>query len=297
MKVLLVFLFLIVGPFLVDPNSKKDLPVIAGYDLTKPDLYLTLPDTLREISGLSIIDEETIACIQDENGIVFFYDILKHKIKRQFTFGTNGDYEGITLVNNILYILRSDGVLFEINNYKSPKPQIKQYLTGIPAMNNEGLCYDQEHNRLLIGCKGKINKDTYYKDKRFIYEFNLETKKLNQKPLINFNLTAITKYAKEHQIKLPKRTTKNGKVIELGFKVNTSEIAIHPITKQMFLLSATDHCLFIFNLNGTLEHIEQMNTNLFNKAEGISFFKNGDMIVSNEAQTKKPTLLRFNYNH
>ena len=288
MKLFLSSLFLFVSFFFTAQNQ-------ASYDLSKPDLKLTLPDTLREISGLTIIDDHTIACIQDENGIVFFYDIAKNKVKRQFTFATNGDYEGIALAKDVLYILRSDGVLFEIDNFTSKKPQTKQYFTGIPAMNNEGLCYDKEHNRLLIGCKGKINKDQFNKDKRFIYEFNLETKTLNKTPLMTYTQAMVNQFAKEHGIKFHSKVTKNGKIVEHGFKVNTSEITIHPKTGQLYMLSASDHCLLLFNLNGTLEGIEQLNPLLFNKAEGISFFENGDMLISNEGQSKKPTLLRFNY--
>src|SRR6185503_8042893 len=61
-------------------NSSK----ITGYDLTKPDNTLTLPDTLREVSGLTHIDASTIACIQDENGILFIYDVINNRIKKQY---------------------------------------------------------------------------------------------------------------------------------------------------------------------------------------------------------------------
>jgi hypothetical protein len=48
-------------------------------------------------------------------------------------------------------------------------------------------------------------------------------------------------------------------------------------------------------MNSDLEHVEQLNPALFNKAEGITFLENGDMLISNEGQSKKPTVLRFNY--
>src|SRR5690349_937816 len=82
-----------------------------GYDLNKPKSTFILPDTLREISGITRIDDNTIACIQDENGILFIYDITKNSIKEQYKFNIDGDYEGITRVNNSIYILQSDGVL------------------------------------------------------------------------------------------------------------------------------------------------------------------------------------------
>ncbi len=267
------------------------------YDFDAPTSTLVLPTILHEISGLAIIDSTTIACIQDEDGILFLYDIKSNRIKQQHTFGLKGDYEGITKVGNALYIMRSDAVLFEINNYLSGKPKVKTYGTGVPAVNNEGLCYDSLNNRLLIGAKGKINKDAANKDKRFIYGFDLATKTLHNELVFNINLSSINTFAKKNGIVLPKRTTKNGKMIETGFKLNTSEVAIHPFTKQLYVLSANDHALFIFNMNGAIEKVVQLNSLLFNKAEGLSFFANGDMLVSNEGQMNKPTLLRFNYKY
>lgn len=281
-------LFVWTGIFLTSSNK-------IGYDFSKPTLNDELPPILHEISGLAIIDSSSIACVQDEDGILFIYNIKKHKITQQHTFGLKGDYEGITLVNDVLYVLRSDGVLFEIKDHQTKKLKVKTYSTRVPAINNEGLCYDAINNRLLIGAKGKINKDPTNKDIRLIYAFDLKTKTLNQSPAFNFNITDINLTAKMQGIHFPKKQNKKGKSIEHGFKFNTSEISIHPITHQLFVLSATEHVLFVFNKNGALEYIEQLNPLVFNKSEGLDFFQNGDLIISNEGQTHMPTLLRFNY--
>ena len=53
--------------------------------------------------------------------------------------------------------------------------------------------------------------------------------------------------------------------------------------------------MFIFDREGRIMHIEKLNPVMFNKAEGIAFFENGDMLITNEGQSKLPTLLRFNY--
>ncbi len=289
-------LFIVIGIcFSVVISSFKNRTTPLGYDFSNPQLTIILPEILREISGITIIDSTTVACIQDENGILFLYDIARNKIKQQLTFGLNGDYEGITKVKNALYILRSEGTIFEIMDYTSKKLRINEYKTGIPAINNEGLCYDKDNNRLLIGAKGKIDKNPLNKDKRFIYEFNLQKKLLNQTPLMSFNINSINLFAKKNGFVFRKKTTKDGKVTEIGLKLNTSEIAIHPITKKLYVLSGIDHCLFIFNTKGEIEHIEQLDSTLFNKAEGISFFSNGDMIITNEGQAHQPTLLKFSY--
>ena len=50
----------------------------------------------------------------------YLFTILKNiKLLINISLVLKGDYEGITIVNDLLYILRSDGVLFEIKDYQS----------------------------------------------------------------------------------------------------------------------------------------------------------------------------------
>lgn len=275
------------------PNTEK----FTDYNLSEPDTLLVLPDVLREISGLTDIDTATVACVQDENGILFIYDILENRIITQYDFGLDGDYEGITKVGNTMYVLVSDGTLLELSDYTRPDRKLVSYVTGIPASNNEGLCHDPFNNRLLIACKGKIGKGPEFKDKRVIYGFDLQTKKLSKKPVFEFNIQAIKAFAAIKYPHLPAKTrTKKGETVtEPHIKFRTSAIGIHPISRKLYLLSASDHLFFIFNMNGDIEHIEHLEPEIFNKAEGITFLDNNDMLISNEGQNGNPTLLRFNY--
>lgn len=264
-----------------------------GYDFSRPDLALTLPDTLREISGLTVIDSTTAACIQDENGILFIYDFSANRIVRQYTFHIDGDYEGIARQGKTIFILRSDGTIFEIPDYEKTG-ELNSYVTGIPAANNEGLCPDTANNRLLIACKSKVGKGPENKNMRPVYAFDLSTHRLSAEPVFNFDLEKIIAFAEEKGIDLPVKKKKNGQeVIDLKFR--TSAIALHPRTGKLFLLSAVDHMLFIFDKEGTILHIELLDPLLYRKAEGISFLDNGDMLITNEGKDKKPTLLRLNY--
>lgn len=284
------YIFLLLGwPFAGMAQSKH------GYDFSRPDQILVLPDTLREISGLTKLDAATVACIQDENGIVFIYDVLENTLRNQFTFHLDGDYEGITRVDKTLYILRSDGNLFEISDYESADFKVEVYETGIPVSNNEGLCYDAAGNRLLIGCKSKPGKGPELKNHRVVYGFDLKDKTLSNKPVYDFDITDLRKFAQEHDIALPLKAKKNSEAQEPVIRFTTSALAIHPITHKLYLLSSTDPMLFIFDQKGKIEHIELLDKVLFNKSEGITFFDNGDLLISNEGQRKKPTLLRFNY--
>jgi hypothetical protein len=276
-------------------NNNVNNEPATGYNLNKPDATLILPDILHEISGLTIIDSTSVACIQDENGIVFIYDILKNEIKGQFNFNIEGDYEGIASVDRALYILRSDGELFEVSDFESKEFNLDFFDTGIPAKDNEGLCYDKDNNRLLIACKGKAGKVDENKDKRSIYAFDLATKTLSGKPAYDFDVDLLLKFALDNKVKLKTKKNKNDSVPEPVLKFRTSEICIHPVSKKIFLISADDHLIFIFSPNGKIEHIEHLNHKMFIQAEGLTFLENGDMFISNEGKDKKATILRFNY--
>lgn len=262
------------------------------YNLNKIEEEITLDKILKEISGMTLIDNSTIGCIQDEKGIIFTYDLRIKKITNQYNFNIDGDYEGLARVKKDIYVLRSDGTIFRISNFESSNFKVDSFKTKIPAENNEGLCYDKANNRLLIGCKGRIGKGVAFKDLRAVYGFDLATKKTSREAVFNFNVQDLKNYAIEHKIKLPMHLNKKG-VKEPVIKFMISEIALHPFTKQLYLLSANDYLFFIFNMNGEVEHIEALNPKTFNKSEGLTFLNNGDMLISNEGQNKKPTLLRF----
>ncbi|HPW98201.1 MAG TPA: hypothetical protein PK218_06555 [Flavobacterium sp.] len=289
-----IFSWKIISLFVITLSLGWTTEMGSGYNIQKPNTTFVLPDILHEISGLTDIDQRTIACIQDENGIIFIYDIVLNKIKKQYNFHLDGDYEGITKVGTTMYVLRSDGVLFEFLNYESPNFKLKTYQTGIPAHNNEGLCYDADSNILLIANKGKSVKGKEFKDKRAIYGFDLKTKKLTTSPVYEFDINVIKKHVADKKIKVPTKL-KKGENPEPFIKLMTSAIAIHPMSKKLYVLSAADHLFFVFNRNGSIHHIEPLSTTVFNKAEGITFLENGDMLITNEGQQKKPTFLRFNY--
>ncbi len=293
-------LFLFIGLNLLLPAYQHDKnnvkPVLSiNYNLSSPDKISILPHSLKEISGITETDASSIACIQDENGILFIYDIIKEQIKKQYYFYKDGDYEGIARVDKTIYILRSDGKLFEITDYESSDFTMLSYSTGIPGKDCEGLCYDQKADRLLIAPKYDGGEESEDKNKRFIYSFDMKSKKLAEKPVFIFDLSVIKKFALENKLKVPMGKNKKGHKNVPIIEFRTSAIGIHPLTNRLFLLSGMEHLLFVFNMNGNIEYMEKLDPDLFIQPEGITFLKNGDMLISNEGQNKQPTLVRFNH--
>jgi uncharacterized protein YjiK len=258
----------------------------SGYNVTKPLSVRILPEILNEISGIAAIDTSTIACVQDESGTVFIYDYAKSAVTKQIPFSGPGDFEAVTVAGNTLYVLRSDGELFEIADYMNSKPGVKSHKTGIPARDNEGLCYDSHGNRLLIACKeGFLDEEV--KNRQLIFSFDLKTKKLQKDPVISFDIKLLRKYLKDNKIKIGDDNDYD------EVKLRTSEIAINPITGKLFLLSADDYLMLICDLTGKVESLQPLSRSKFRKAEGITFNRRGEMFISNEAEGKSATILRY----
>jgi len=261
-----------------------------GYDLSAPATEIRLPDILREVSGVTIIDPETLAFIQDEKGVIYIFNTRENKIKYQIAFAEKGDYEDLVLVNNDIYVLRSDATLFRISAYMSADFKVTRLRTGIPAADNEGLCYDRDNDRLLIGCKSDIRIDNL-KNKRAIYSFDLKTMSLHTNPAYILDPKSIN----NDSINYSSNSDKGKKDKKKEPELRTSAIGINPKTGKLFLISAKDHILCVVNKDGTFGEIADLDKDLFQQAEGIAFYPDGDMLITNEAGNKKPTLLRFNY--
>lgn len=266
-----------------------------GYDLSAPDRIYVLPPVLLEISGITALDATTIACVEDEHETIYIYDISKSQITRQIFTGHSGDYEGIARVGKTLFLLRSDGRLTEISDYDSDDFRRSTFATRIPWIDNEGLCYDRENNRLLVAPKEIPKKDSRYRDFRLIYSFDLADKKLLPEPVFRFSMEEIRKFALANKVGVPLKNKKKAGDSLPDIKFRTSAIGIHPVTGNLFVISGPESILFVFDKKGNIVFMEQLDSDLFRQPEGITFMNNGDMFISNEGKGKAATLVKFSF--
>lgn len=264
---------------------RKPNPV--GYDLSNPDKVLFLPPILSEISGITNIDSSKVACVQDENGIVFIFDMAKNEISDQFTFHYPGDYEGIAKVSGAFYVLRSDGVLFETGNDKSSASAQQIPSTAGISADYEGLCYDWRNQRLLIVPKNNPDRGPGYEKKHPVYALDLQNDKDAATEAFELDLPEITRYAAENNIKV----SDEDKVTSLM----VSDIGVHPLTNMLYVISAVNRMLFVFDDDRSITYMEELRPDLFSMPEGISFLDNGDMLISNEGRTNPASIMLFRY--
>ena len=231
-----------------------------------------MPKVLTEISGLSYINEQRFACVQDELGTIFIYNTATSSVEKEIPFAGAGDYEGLAAVGETIWVLRADGKLFEVTNINQGKPAVTEHDTHLTIkQDSEGLCYDKKNNRLLIAIKGsELDSDDY----KGIYAFDLAAKKMGQQPAFKIDL-------------LDNIFQQNGSNKKKKATINPSGITVHPVNGDMYITDGRNPQLLVIDASGKIKSLHQLDNNDFAQPEGISFNAAGDLFISNEG-TKQP---------
>lgn len=270
-----------------------------AYDLEAPDDRYKLPGYLEEISGLSYFNKGKIACVQDEKANIYVLDLEQEKIVKEFDFGKNADYEDIAVVDKTAYVLRSDGDIYRVKDFRKKDLRVKKYETPLKEKNDtEGLAYDPLSSSLLIACKGSpsIEKDKLYEGYKAIYKFDLEKKELLEEPHFLIDLERLDSYKDQNAFsKFSVRVAKKLRLIESETSFEPSGLAIHPIYGEIYIISSVGKLLIILDRRGKILDVKELNPVKFRQPEGICFSPEGDMFISNEGQGGQGYILKFKF--
>lgn len=283
-------------PTSVDQHMETDFKF--AYTMGTPDLELKLPTKLKEISGLGLAsDERYLVAVQDENGIIFTIDKMTGATISEIEFWKDGDYEGIEMVGNDIFIVKSTGTIYQVVNAGGPNQKVEKYNHFLDKDNDvEGLCFDPTLNCLLLACKAKAGHGDHYNRKKGIYAFHLNQLTIDSIPVFTFSMDDILAY-----LETKPQINRLEKIIEFFDPSNDqlpfspSGIAIHPKTGHIYLTSSVGKLLLITERSGKILHIEKLDKNIHPQPEGICFDKNGDLYIANEGKKDAARLYRFNY--
>lgn len=230
-----------------------------------------LPDELLEISALSYIDEDRFACVQDEKGSIYIYNTSSEKIDQEISFAEAGDYEGLTVVGTTAYVVNSGGRIFEVQNFLNKNKAIKEYATALSTRENiEGLCFDKEHNRLLMAVKDKDPNSTNYKG---IYSFDLNSKKFVPDVI--------------YRIDLENELFSEGKKKKSKNEIHPSAITIKDGSGDVYIMDGPASRLLILNKEGSIKSLINLDKKEFPQPEGVTFNSKEQLFISNEGSKKK----------
>ena len=233
-----------------------------------------LPEELEEVSGIAWLKDDKIACIQDEDGIIFIYDLNTKKIVDEIGFADAGDYEGIAVKNKNAYVMRSDGKLYEVQNFMEKDEKTNSYQTPFSGKNNmESLTFDTKNNRLLTSPKDRDLDDDDFKG---IYQISLSDKKIMPEPIYELDMKSseFKDFAKKKAYKT----------------FGPSDMAIHPKTGDIYILDGKNPKLLILDPKGNPKKIHLFDEKDFPQPEGITFSPDGKLYISNEANDGAATI-------
>ena len=246
-----------------DPLLKEE----AGYSFQTPDASWELPSTLNEISGIGLLNDSMMVCQEDENGLLYLYNLSTNQIDKTIPFGKPNDYEDLAIVGSDIFVLQSNGTIVQVANYLE-MPVVTRFKTALTGKNDtEGLCYDPTTNQLLLSCKENEDEPGQVRGKKLIYAFSLKEKILSAKPMLAFE--------------------------EPDFA--PAGLAVHPVSHHIFVLSSKKKRLIELSREGTLINRYDLKSNFFIQPEGLTILANGNVYISNEGKGGRANILLFKF--
>jgi len=243
------------------------------YDFNNPKATFTLPKILEEISGLAYYKNQQLLCVQDEKGDVFVYDLAQQKIVATHNFDLPDDYEGVELVGDEVFVLKSNGNLLA---FKLGEKQTNDIKTNLPGKNDvEGLGFDPVTKRLLLAVK-ESSKKGKVEESKVIYSFDLKNRAIWTERVLT-----------------QKQFEGSGMKEKAWRDFKPSGLAVHPQTGDWYLLSSAGKKIVILDQEGKVKQIENLDPLLFRQPEGICFAPDGTLYIASEGDGGMGYVLQF----
>lgn len=256
------------------------------YELKQPAEKHFLPYVLSEISGLAFLGKNRVLCVEDEGGRVYEYDLKERRIINAITFDRPGDYEGVELLDSIIYVLRSDGDLYRFEYTEEDIAEsTKKFETDLGQKNDtEGLGYNAVNNSLLIACKEDGDIKGVNTKGKVVYEFDIKKEKLKKEPLFQIRMKDLENFFEANR---------DFEYEEERIKFEPSAIALNPIDGLYYILASSGKLMVVLNSKGSIKATYPIAPRVLSQPEGLCFAPNGDMYISSEGEGDKGYILKF----
>jgi uncharacterized protein YjiK len=247
-----------------------------GYNISNP-VIINLKTALDEISGIFYYPKDTaVFAIVDEIGALYKI-YLRNPIEiKEWSFGKDGDYEDMVLHDSTFYVLQSSGRIAKFKVEKPDSIPVESLRLGLEGKNEfESLYYDDSYQKLIMICKNcKGDKD--------------EVKAYGLDPLTSAFTPGPIYSIKAHKVL--------SRLQEDRKELKPSAAAIHPLTKDLYIVSSVNKALIIASRDGKVHSVYALDPKVFKQPEGITFTPTGDMLISNEAaEVGSGNILIFKY--
>lgn len=231
-----------------------------------------LPGKLHEISGLALTEDGRLLGHGDARGHVFEIDYRRGVVVKEFTLARDGqtvkaDFEGITVANGTVYLLASDGSLYEFKEGRDgDQVAFTRYDPGLQAACEfEGLAYDKAINSLLLACK-KVH-DKSRKDSLVVFRWRLAGDSASR--LSHFTVPL---------------------VLAVGANgwdgLHPSDITVEPVHHNYVIIASREHAMVELTPSGAVIFSRPL-PGEHPQAEGVAITTDSLLIISDEAGSSK----------
>lgn len=225
-----------------------------------------LPSELNEVSGMVYNEDGLMICVQDEDGILFTFDMETKEIIEKHKFSYSGDYEALTYLDGVYWVAESNGRIIDVSDLDVADQELEGIQLDFEYRNNiEGMTGTPD-GKLWITVKDRnLDHSSGYKG---VYEYDPETRKLQKEPILRVDY---------EDPKFERLKTHNPRKL-----LRPSDLAIHPLTGDLYILDAEFQKVIITNQQGGIKSIHLLDPAEFEQPEGIAFSKDGRIFISNE---------------
>ncbi len=243
-------------------KKQKDVfPDSDMYDLSNP-VIINLPVELDEISGIAYYPKDTsVFAVIDEDGLLYKIPIKDPSKTQKWFFDKARDYEDIILRDSVFYALVSNGdivtILFKGDSITTQKTVFSEG-SGKKTNEFEGMYLDS--NRIVIMCK-ECEEDKKSKISFYFFNDSLQNYQLHH----SLDIAPVAEKLDKNKVAL-----------------KPSAVAQHPITRELYIVSAINKVLLVVDTTGKIKDIFPLNPKIYKQPEGIAFTPEGNLIISNE---------------
>ncbi len=226
-----------------------------------------LPASLREISGIALSPDGRLFAHGDERGVVTVLDYRTGVLMKEFVVGKRSntvDFEGITFANETIFMIASDGDLYEFREGSggSAVPFAIHKTKLEKECEFEGVAYDRAIESLLLACKN-VRLDGL-KDSLVIFRWKLKESSNDER------LTRLTLPLASVAAPIQSKT------------MRPTDIAVDPVSGNYLLVAAQERALIEITPTGVVLFVRQLSAE-HEQAEGLAITKDGVIIISDEA--------------
>ncbi len=259
-----------------NPKAAKQEGATASQDTSQFSYTLssgqafTMPTVLDEISGITYLSDfpHTIFAVQDEEGILFAFDLEKGEIASEFKFAGRGDYEGLASDGTYFFVLKSNGDIYSFPIGTSDKSAVRQHTGLLPNGEYESMAYDTQTKRLHVLCKS-CKEDKKAKTTTG-YLLNLSSDgALSVENTFVINIDEIRQLDKT-----------------MGKSFKASAMAKHPTKEEWYIISSVDRALIVTSRDFNVEQVVRFDRDTFEQPEGLTFDEQLNLYISSEAGNK-----------